>query len=362
MNFKEETKKLVNTISNFKNILIVIKGSPDPDAIASAFALKVICEYYKIRATILAYKHVSLKQNRMLINKLNIPIVYWNSKFKYSDYDSYAIVDFQNAKIENIPTSIPCVLHIDHHEIIKQENVVEYSIVEPKNVSSTSTIFIFILKELSLNLDKSLLKRLSTALIYGMITDTDNLIYCNDCDREAFKFIAEYKDTEVLNKILKLGFSKSFTNVIKKANESKIIYKNCLITGIGYIKQDNRDIIALISDALILESNFDLVIVYAIIEDVSKSFYLDASLRTKNRNFDLNGFIKNISKDGGGRRYKGAYQVDLAYFNLNSKEEFWKYINDTTVNRLQKQIDNKVKFSKTKKLFNSLKSFFQGNK
>jgi len=362
MNFKEVTKEFVDLISNFKNILIIIKGSPDPDAIASAFAIKIICEYYKISATILAYKKVSLKQNKILIDKLNIPIVYWNSKFNYLDYDSYTIVDFQNTRIENMPASIPCILHIDHHDIIKQEITPKYSIVEHKNISSTSTILIFILKELSLNLDNNLLKRLSTALIYGMIADTDNFTYCNELDREAFKFIEMYKDNNVLKKISRLGFSKSFTNIMKRANEAKTIYKNCLITGIGYIKQDNRDVIAIIADAFIMENTFDLVIVYAIIEESGKDFYLDASLRTKNRDFDLNGFIKNIAKDGGGRRHKGAYQVDLKYFDQDNREEFWKYITGTTINKLMKNIDDKVIFFQAKGFLKNLKFLFKANK
>ncbi len=359
MNFKEEAKNIVSIISQFKNILIVIKGSPDPDAIASAFALKIICEHYKIHSTILAYKTVSLKQNKILIDKLKIPIVYWNERFNYMDYDSYAIVDFQNTKIDNMPPSIPCILHIDHHEICKQEREPKYSIIEPQNVSATSTIFVFILKELSINMSSNLSKRLSTALVYGIVTDTDNFTHCNDIDKDAFKLISEHRDNSVLKKISKMGYSKLLTNILKKVHESKTVYKNCLITGIGYIKHYNRDIIAIIADGLIQDNTFDLVIVFAIIEENYKNLTLDASLRTKHKDFDLNGFIKEMAQDGGGRRYKGAYQLNLSYFDENNKETLWKYIYDTTLNRLMKKIDNKAIFFQTTGFFNNFKSLFQ---
>ncbi len=52
VNFSDFANKLVRTIKKFPRLLIHIKGSPDPDAIAGAFALRLLCEINGSSATI----------------------------------------------------------------------------------------------------------------------------------------------------------------------------------------------------------------------------------------------------------------------------------------------------------------------
>ena len=183
---KNLSTTLINTLLSGGRILICIKGSPDPDVLAASFALKSICDYKKIKATIVAFTNVSLPQNKALIKKLNIPIHFIKSPPEISTYDSYVVLDHQSAWIEEIGTKIPCLIHIDHHTPTDD-------IIKPKMkyitdaVGAVSTIFASILNNLSLDLESLLITRITTALVYGIKVDTDELNHATRNDLEALE-------------------------------------------------------------------------------------------------------------------------------------------------------------------------------
>ena len=88
INFEEITNKLIDTIKKYQSILIFIKGSPDPDVIASSFALKIICGKYDVKSNIVALSGTSLPQNKAIIDELNIPIHFEKSVNNISNYDA----------------------------------------------------------------------------------------------------------------------------------------------------------------------------------------------------------------------------------------------------------------------------------
>ena len=146
MDFQDILKKLISTLKKYTSILIYIKGSPDPDVIASSYALSSICDNIQIESRITCPIKPSLPQNIAIIDDLGIPIHFEESPMDIENYDAYCILDFQSVYISGITGKIQCAVHIDHHEPVEENIEIDFNLVL-EEAGSTSTIFAFIIKE-----------------------------------------------------------------------------------------------------------------------------------------------------------------------------------------------------------------------
>lgn len=340
MDFKSLSNEMVGMIKKYRHIVIAIKGSPDPDAVAASYAFKLICENYGTQATIDSPIHPSLPQNRRIIRDLKLPICFETLHDIKSQYDAYAVFDHQSVDIDGLTGVIPCAFHIDHHERIEEEIQVDFKLIAD-DAGSTSTVMLFLMEELKseLKFDKATQIKIATALEYGLCTDTNNLQYATSLDHQAFKVISTLSDKVLLRKIGSLPFPKEAMEFLNRALNRQLVYKDWLICGIGFINEKFRDTIAIIGDFLLKREDISTVVVFSIIEKKA-GLTLDASFRTSEEDYNLNTLIKRITREGGGRKFKGAYQVNLDYFtNCPDKEHLWEVVYSTTVEALKKQRD-----------------------
>jgi nanoRNase/pAp phosphatase (c-di-AMP/oligoRNAs hydrolase) len=339
MYFKNKALELTESIRRYKHLLIYIKGSPDPDALAAAFALKLICENFDIKVTIDSPDPPSLPQNIKLIKDIHLPIRFKRLDEDVKKYDAYAVLDHQSVSVEGLTGVIPCAVHIDHHKKTIKKIPVDFEILM-EDIGSTSAIIILLIKELGLSFDEPEWKRAATALYYGIQTDTDNFQQATSLDMEALAIITPHVDKNFLKKINHIPFPKEAMNFLNLALQNQFIYKEWLITGIGFIEKKYRDNIALIGDFLLKREDISSVVVFSLVEK-DKGLTLDASFRTRNEELNLNRLIKELSKNGGARRYKGAFQVNLDYFiHAPDPDLLWKTVHDTTIEALKKKIDD----------------------
>ncbi len=351
---KKTATSFLNAVKKYNPIIIYIPGSPDPDAIASAYAIKIILSYLDLDADIFAEKRLSLSQNKAFLDKLKIP-VHFNRKINLDKYQAYIVPDFQNNKIDQFGVKIPCAAHIDHHAKAKEAIKADFSLLS-KDVGSTSTLIALMIKYLDLDFTEQDLVSMATALTFGIQTDTDQFMNISNLDFEAISFLAVYTDRELLQSINSIPISPETINFFNKAKENEIIYKEWAFYGIGFIESNHRDSIAIAADMILKNTEHKLVAVFAIVENHrKKETYLDVSLRTKNDSIDLNRIIKNITPTGGGRSYKGAYQVKLNYLqNTPDKEMLWQVVKAATIEALRKSRDNLYKIG-IKSIYSDLK-------
>lgn len=339
MDFKQLALELTETVKKYRHLLIYIKGSPDPDAIAASYVLKLICEHYGTRATINSPVYPSLPQNIKIIKDLHLPIHFETPENK-NRYDAYVVLDHQSIAADGVTGIIPCAIHIDHHEPVEAKTPIDFKIVM-QEAGSTSTIMTFIMKELGseLNLKKGFRKKIATSLYYGIQTDTDNFQHAGPLDQEALKIISLECDRQLIHGLSSLPYSREFMDFFNLALQNQIIYKDWLISGIGYINEKYRDSVPIIGDFLLKREDISTAVVFSIVEK-KKGLILDVSFRTKKKNFNLNALIKRITSEGGARKFKGAYQVNLDYFvHCTDKDQLWKVVYMTTIDVLKKQRD-----------------------
>jgi nanoRNase/pAp phosphatase (c-di-AMP/oligoRNAs hydrolase) len=335
--FKTFADSLEKTIKKYKNILICIKGSPDPDAIAASFLLKIMCELFQTAATIDSPVPPSLPENMKIIKELQIPVQFKPVGDLVKSYDSYAVLDHPSVEIEMLTGMIPCAIHIDHHQETEMKIPVDSKIIIPQS-GSTSSIMVLLLQVLQSRL-KFRFKRypqVATALYFGIRTDTDRFSHATKLDKKAMELIKPGLDENVVRKIDAMPVQPEFLKFLNLAIKNQVVENEWLISGLGFLAEKNRDMIAIIADFLVNSEDVSKVLVFAIIEK-KKGLTLDASLRTREKRFDLNAFIKKITRHGGARAYKGAYQVDLDYFfSCPDRDLLWKLVNQTTMEILKK--------------------------
>jgi nanoRNase/pAp phosphatase (c-di-AMP/oligoRNAs hydrolase) len=340
-NYKDLFRGMIDVLNKYGSIVIYIQGSPDPDAMGSSFAIKKLCDLLGIRADIVAAVEPSLPQNRAMISRLGIHLKYEKSAGNLDQYDAYAVVDFQSAHVKGLSGKIPCALHIDHHEEIDEDVKVDLKMTGT-GAGSVSSMIGLALRESDFQGKESILADAATALVLGIQTDTDNYRHAGDDDFLALAFLSPYSDHKIINDISGIPFSDVTINLLKKARAEKILYKDWLIAGVGFISDRHRDSIAIIADFLIREEGCTTAVVFALVEkNGGKNLVLDASVRTKDSDLDLDFLIKQITQEGGGRPFKGAYQVNLDYFvNCPNRDMLWDLVSRTTGNVITRLRDN----------------------
>jgi nanoRNase/pAp phosphatase (c-di-AMP/oligoRNAs hydrolase) len=358
LDFESLALQVVETIKRYPRLLIYIKGSPDPDAIAGSYALKLLCEAHGAEASIYSPKEPSLAPNIKLIKELQLPIRFKDVQNCRKNFDAYAVMDHQSVNVEGITGVIPCAFHFDHHEPVSEDIPVDLRI-HTTTAGSTSTIIIPLLQQMEIDFDEPRWKDAATAFYYGIQTDTDDFQHATRMDYRALVVISPYADKGLLDRISALPFTKETVQFFHKALVNHIVYKNWLISGIGYIDEKHRDNIGIIADFLLKREGIDVVVTFGIVTKANK-LVLDASFRTKDAGLNLNSIIKKITRNGGARKYKGAYQVDLDYFaHCPDKDMLWQTVYDTTVETLKKSHDE-AHANELKKLFSAVKRKFTG--
>ncbi|MFW5860827.1 MAG: DHH family phosphoesterase [Spirochaetota bacterium] len=340
MLFSDLAKKLEDILKQNSNLLIYIQGSPDPDAMASSFALQQLARMYGCEGVIAAMSGPSLPQNRELMDKIGIEFGIWKSLPSLSKFDGYAVLDYQTARVQDLSRKIPCLIHIDHHVEADDDVEVRLKFLSD-NVGSTSTVMAHLVKELQPSFDEGLMKRIATALVFGIQNDTDNYTHASKLDYDALEFLAMYSDGSLLASIMEVPLSGETVRLLRKAVSSQVYYRDWIMAGVGYVEENNRDSIAIIADFLLVNNEVEMVVVFALVfKDNHHKLQLDASFRTNEEDLDLDYLIKEITSDGGGRRYKGAYQVNLDYFSFcPDMDKLWEVVHMTTIEALKKKRD-----------------------
>ncbi len=331
---------LKETLSRHKNLLIYVKGSPDPDALASSYAMKLLCHWLGVNGDVVSMTEISLERNLQFLEKLKLPIRFPKKLEKLESYDGYILVDHQSARIEELNDTLSCVAHIDHHEKINEDVPSEYRLIDT-TAGSTSTMITLIIRDLSPILPEEEIEPLYTALLYGIHTDTDKYEHAGRKDYEAIRFLTPRINNEIFDLVRGSLLNREILSAIDLAIQNQEIYREWVISGIGYLEHSKRDTIAIVADYLLKREQVDTVVVYAAIVDESKCrMTLDASFRTRKENTDLNELIKDITSNGGGRKFKGAFQIELDYFmNCPDRELLWEVLKKTTMEAIRRRRD-----------------------
>jgi nanoRNase/pAp phosphatase (c-di-AMP/oligoRNAs hydrolase) len=318
-----------------KNLLICIKGYPDPDNIASALALQWLARHHDIRTRIIHFEEISHYENRALVKKLDLEIEEYDpSSIDLTEWQYFAVNDAQNPELPiKLPPACELLVFVDHHKALgtvqaKFSDIREYS-------GSTSAMYAEYLldgefKFEGVNTEQS---KIATALMHGIRTDTDNFVNAMPMDYRASEFLAKYMDKDLLHLISRQSIPAKTMDLTQIALQRKDIKGTFMFAGVGFVREEDRDGIGQCADYLLHREGIDTVIVYGIVGNE----VIDGSLRTRSHTLDPDKWIKDVfGQDqngqfyGGGRKDKGGFQIPLGVFaNCSDKELLWILIKKT---------------------------------
>lgn len=312
--------------------VVVLHDYPDPDAIASAYAHKLISAQFGIDTDIFYTGEISHHQNKALVKLLGIQMVQYNPGQEMSGYQAAVFIDHQGTTVEELicaleEAHVPVFMIIDHHQ--PQDRLIpEFLIL--RETGSTATIYASYFHEGIIALDDARKEHvlLATALIHGIHSDTQGFIRATAEDLQVAAFLSRFKDAELLGQILNQARSKHAMDIIHQALGNRGIVDNFSIAGIGYVRAEDRDAIPQAADFLLTEENIHTAIVYGIIMDLEKGEALVGSMRTSKFTLDPDQFLKEVfGKNeegryyGGGRPLAGGFSIPIGFLSGGSGEE-----------------------------------------
>jgi nanoRNase/pAp phosphatase (c-di-AMP/oligoRNAs hydrolase) len=315
-----------------KQLLIVLTGVPDPDCIASAWALRYLAAELEVEAVILHVSKLSHQENRALVKTMDIPLVMYHDKFDLAPFKAYAMVDapapLGQSKLAEGLDRLPLAVVVDHH---KRDAEVKAQFVDIReNAGSTASIMAEYLREGTVQLELGRVEdgQIATALLHGIRTDTDSYFSALEIDFVASAFLAPFADSDLLKLVSTQLVPAKIMDIMQKAMENKLIRENYLLAGVGYVRPEDRDAIPQAADFLVRREAVDTTVVFGIVDDK----YIEGSLRTRSRMLDPDQFLKQLLGNdsqgksyGGGRLDKGGFKIPVGMFAACSdKDLLWE--------------------------------------
>ena len=311
--------------------IVVIQDFPDPDALSSAWAYQLIAANYDIECDIVYGGTLSHQENIALVRLTGLSAQRLTSSAlrekNLSTYHGCVLVDSQGTNSQLYPAveeaSIPLIVAIDHHT--KQKDLpAEFVDLRPQT-RATATILTQYIQAgmLDLDSDNESHVKCATALMHGLRSDTNSLMQAKEEDFAAAAYLSRFYDSQLLNAVLQSARSRRVMDVIERALSNRIIKNNFSISGVGYLRYDDRDAIPQAADFLVTEEDIHTAVVYGIVHNENNDEELViGSLRTTKLTLDPDEFIKEtLGQDGqgrffgGGRFMAGGFEIPVGFLN-----------------------------------------------
>jgi len=331
-NETSRTEALLGTLERFRGQrgFVAVLGSPDPDGLASAWALKVLARHVGLEMDILTFEQISRPDNHQFVQLLDIGFQAVRNALPRRSYRTYAVVDRQNARLPVTTTRrLPLAAHIDHHAptptaaLFRQQDV---------GVGSTSTLMAMHLQWLAERApqDPSEMCRLCTALLYGIRTDTLDFVTARSADLQAAAFLSMHASQEMTRTIVETPLAPTFLETLAHAVGHRRLEAGLLVAWAGRLGVQNRDVIGQTADFLARMDGARTVVVVGL---VSGNYV--GSLRSKDPDLDPYGFLdeslaSRVGRpvDCGGRTFSGGFSVPLSRLEGNGGEEGFRVLEE----------------------------------
>ncbi len=237
--------------------LILMYGDPDPDAIGSALALALIWRSAGANPIIRYTGEIQRYQNKLLINYLNEPIDSLRESERQGA-DLIATVDCQPGFWKENPPH-PHVI-IDHHPKLPDTNAVFVDLRE--NYGAVATIMTEYLIEGNFTINK----KLATALLYGLTTDTNNLLRnASSADIKVYDILHGKVDQHFLARLNGSQVPMGLLDYIAWGISHRIVLRDMMLVHFGEIP--TPDILVQSADFMLLTCGINWVVCAGKFED-----------------------------------------------------------------------------------------------
>ena len=212
-----------------ERVLILMQDDPDPDAIASALALKTLLGRTRTSAPMCTFGTITRPENVAMCNILEIEVEAIDAA-ALDQFDRVALVDVQPSFLEEEERFGEVDLVIDHHPV---EHPIRARIKDVRpSYGATSTIMVEYLRAA----DVKITQRLATALLYGIKSDTLGLERGGTkADLEAFTYLYLLANHNALRRIERPELTEKALDVLAQGLTNRRVLQGVFFSHLGRV-------------------------------------------------------------------------------------------------------------------------------
>jgi nanoRNase/pAp phosphatase (c-di-AMP/oligoRNAs hydrolase) len=305
LSIKRETElnltKLTDLVLPNDSVLILMYGSPDPDAIASAMALRELLQHIRglAKCTFASTESLNRQQNYEFIfsMRLNIQLI---TQIDLSAYRLIALIDAQPSFLGGLLSFLHPHIVLDHHPR-QGEWKATVEDIRPE-YGSLSTI----MTEYLLCSNIKIPRNLHTALLYGIKTDTDN--FDRDTiaeDISAYTYHTKYANMQLIRRIELNQTPDRYLKYFDHAFHYMNNFRGRRICYLGNV--ESPDVCVQVADFFLRLIGTYYVVVAGIVEDK-----LIITLRGDGYRQDCGALArKSFGTFGSGGGHRGAARMEI---------------------------------------------------
>jgi nanoRNase/pAp phosphatase (c-di-AMP/oligoRNAs hydrolase) len=231
-----------------RHLFIQTHDIPDPDAIASAEAFRIIAKRFNVKASLVANGLPFRRENRTLLMECMI---------SFRSLDAINIADpsqYAWAFIDCLPGGGNLTLHpqapgdlymaIDHHghSHIASKYPTDFMIIEP-DVGATATLLGEVLIEIGIPIQS----KLASAMSYAIISDTQDFSRgASKNDLDVYASIFPHTDQHIISRIRNTRKSRKYFRTVYRCLENTYTYRTIAWTWLGAV--ESGEIVAEMAD------------------------------------------------------------------------------------------------------------------
>ncbi len=314
---RTRSRRLLDSLKNAGQVVVVTHDSPDPDAIASGWGVCALVERtLKLPTKLLAGGVITRAENRTLVDVLKPPLEmtrYWRP----SEETALVLVDTHSPpRFLHLPAKHPPAAVIDHHTAGKGSGRgLSFRFRDVRtSVLATSSIVTGYLREQDIDPSPSL----ATALTYGVYSDAVG--YGNRfsrTDRVALAWLSQFLDPEILKMIEYATLPKEYYEDMLLALESSFTYDG---VGVCFLpRASGAEVVGEIADLLIRCRDIDHVLCAALVGE-----RIVISARTTPRGGNATELLDKTLNDlesasWGGHEHRAGGHIDVSRLDSAKK-------------------------------------------
>jgi len=308
-------------------LLILTHDFPDPDALASAFALQHLAQSaFNIPSRIAYGGKLGRTENKMMVRLLRIPL-YKMRKTWLKKYPGIALVDTQPAFENNpFPATRRAAMVIDQHGSSTPPQA-ECAIVDP-DCGATCVI----IAQGLLARREPIPARVATALAYGILTDTLYLYRAHRPDVvQTYLAVLQHADMRTLARIQNPSRSRKFYVTLGKGILEAKRYRRLLISHLG--KVEAPDLVSQVAEFLMACRGVNWCLTTGRYRD-----RLHASLRTNGSGMQAGEVLRDAfgnPREAGGHGPIGGGSCRVG---AEATPETWRAREELLQTRLRKRL------------------------
>jgi len=301
-------RELAELLADGEELTIVCHNNPDPDCLASAFALGRIAVAAGIDEHHILYSgNISHQQNRAFVNLLDIDLAPFEPE-AVEDRPEGSLLAFVDHSVpganNHVPEGTPIDVVIDHHP---NETIDARFVDHREHVGATATILTEYVRELDTEMDADL----GTALMFALRRETLGFLRgATPGEYDAAEWLHGHADGALLRTLSTPSVTGATVDAIAEAITNRTVYGSVLISGIG--RTSERDALPQAADYLATLEGVETAIVFGVIDDG-----IQLSARSTDSRIHigdvLDGAFGDVGSAGGHREMAGG-EVPLGVF------------------------------------------------